>query len=156
MRLQATRANSRQTRTRILRHGLAAAISVVMSGLCFTAAFGQTDQQADLIITGANVATMDAARPHAQGIAIKDGRILAVGSDQTINRYAGASTEVLKLNGQFVMPGLIEGHAHFVGLGESQMMLKLNDAVTWEDIVKQVEAATQAVPAGQWLSLIHI
>ena len=151
MRLQATQVKTDPTTHRLRRLGLVLAAAGFISTLFFSPAFALQDRQADLVITGANVVTMDDARPTAQGIAIKDGRILAIGSDQKVSQHAGAGTEVLNLNGQFVMPGFIEGHAHFVGLGESQMMLKLNDAVTWEDIVQQVEAAAETVPAGQWI-----
>ena len=106
---------------------------------------------ADLVILGGNVVTMDTARPQAEAIAIKDGRILAVGGNDTIKTYLGDQTKFLRLKGEFVMPGFIEGHAHFVGLGESQMMLKLSDAGTWDDIVDQVASAAEAVPAGEWI-----
>ena len=69
------------------------------------------DQVADLIISGGQVATMDAARPKAESIAIANGRILAVGSDVAVAKYLGDKTQRLQLNGEFVMPGFIEGHA---------------------------------------------
>ena len=106
---------------------------------------------ADLIITGGNVVTMDAARPTATAIAIKDGRILAVGSDAAVVKYVGENTERLKLDGQFVMPGFIEGHGHFLGLGQSMMMLRLAEAETWQEIVELVAATAQVTPPGEWI-----
>ncbi len=106
---------------------------------------------AELVITGGKVATMELAQPDAQAIAIADGRILAVGSDAAIEKYVGESTERIELEGQFVMPGFIEGHAHFMGLGQSMMMLRLSEAETWEDIVEQVAETAQVTPPGQWI-----
>lgn len=107
--------------------------------------------QADMVLTNGNVITMDQARPHAQALAVKAGRILAVGSDESIKNYIGDSTVVVDLEGQFTMPGFIEGHAHFVGLGQSMMMLNLTKAKKWDDVVKQVEEAAKTTPAGQWI-----
>ena len=125
--------------------------ALLLVGLLFAGDLTAQQQQADLILKGGNVATMDVAQPKAEAIAVKSGRILAVGSNSAIEKYAGNETKVLELDGAFVMPGFIEGHAHFVGLGASQMMLKLGEAATWDEIVDQVAAAAETAPAGQWI-----
>ena len=106
---------------------------------------------ADLVLVSGKIATMDPARPVATAIAVKGDRILAVGSDQTVLRYADAETRKIDLQGQFLMPGFIEGHAHFLGLGQSMMMLNLSQAETWEEIVDQVAEAAKVTPAGEWI-----
>ena len=106
---------------------------------------------ADLVLVGGNIYTVDASAPHAEAIAISKRRILAVGSNEAIKGYVGDETKVIDLDGKFAMPGFIEGHAHFVGLGESKMMLNLHAAKTWDDIVKQVEEAAQTTPPGEWI-----
>jgi predicted amidohydrolase YtcJ len=108
-------------------------------------------QHTDLVLLGGNILTMDQAHPTAEAIAIRGDRIQAVGSNESIRKYIGDSTEVIDLEGRFAMPGLIEGHGHFVGLGESLMMLDLSQAKSWEEIVEQVAAAAQVVPSGQWI-----
>lgn len=127
---------------------LIAAVLLVVTSCSISAAQWP---EADSILINGNVVTMDLARPTAQAIAIKSGRILAVGSNDAIKNYMGESTQVLDLDGKFTMPGFIEGHAHFVGLGESMMMLDLTKAKTWDDIVEQVEEAAKVTPAGQWI-----
>lgn len=104
-----------------------------------------------MVLLNGNVVTMDQARPNAQAIAIKADRILAVGSNDAIRNYVGVSTQIVDLEGSFTMPGFIEGHAHFVGLGQSMMMLNLSQAKTWDDVVKQVEEAAKVTPAGEWI-----
>ncbi len=107
--------------------------------------------EADTVLLDGNIVTMDQSRPNAEAIAIKSDRILAVGSTDSIKNYIGVSTQVIDLQGRFTMPGFIEGHAHFVGLGQSMMMLNLTQAKTWDDVVKQVEEAAKVAPAGEWI-----
>ncbi|MEE2826345.1 MAG: amidohydrolase [Planctomycetota bacterium] len=106
---------------------------------------------ADLILIGGQVATMDPARPRVEAIAIKGERILAVGSNEEIQRYSDAETRKIDLQGKFLMPGFIEGHAHFLGLGQSMMMLNLANADTWDEIVEQVAEAAKVTPPGEWI-----
>lgn len=78
--------------------------------------------------------------------------IMALGNDETIRALVGPNTRVIDLEGQMAMPGFIEGHAHFMGLGESRMNLDLTKAHSWEDIVGMVvEAAGQSDP-GAWIT----
>ncbi len=108
-------------------------------------------QTADLVITDAQIVTMDQSRANAEAVAIKNDRILAVGSDAEILKFIGPGTKKLELDGQFVTPGFIEGHAHFLGLGESLMMLRLAEAETWEEIVQMVAAEAEFAKPGEWI-----
>ena len=73
---------------------------------------------ADLVFTGGVVHTVDAKNAIAQALAVSDGRILALGSDVDVLLTAGPSTERVELGGRALLPGMIEGHGHFSGLGE--------------------------------------
>jgi hypothetical protein len=108
-------------------------------------------QPADLVLLDTTVATMDPATPTAEAVACRDGRIIAAGSNDRISKYIGPSTQVLRLKGQFVMPGFIEGHGHFYGLGKSKLELNLAEADRWEDVVEMVEQAAKTTPPGQWI-----
>ena len=94
-----------------------------------------------MAIINANIATMDPARPKAAALIIKDGRIAAVGSNDEISKMIEGKTEALDLDGKFLMPGFIEGHAHFLKLGEMRMNLDLTKAKSWDEIVEQVRVA---------------
>ncbi len=127
-------------------------LAVTLAGLIWAGTNSQAQQPAaDLVITGGKVVTMDRAQPEAQAVAIRNGRILAVGSDRAMQKFMAEGTQQLQLDGQFVMPGLIEGHGHFTGLGESLMMLRLQDAETWDEIVAEVAAAAESAIPGQWI-----
>ena len=109
-------------------------------------------QTAELVITGGKIITMEESLPEAEAMAISGGRIMAIGSAAAIEKYIGAETRVIKLQaGQTAMPGLIEGHGHFLGLGQSLMMLNHSTAGNWNDIVEQVRVAASVTPPGQWI-----
>ncbi len=68
-----------------------------------------------------------------------------------IQRYVGTNTQVIDAGGQLVIPGLIESHGHFTGVGESQLVLKLGAVRTWDEIVAMVDNAAKSAKPGQWI-----
>ncbi|KUN87020.1 amidohydrolase [Streptomyces griseoruber] len=66
----------------------------------------------DLILTGAEVRTLDPARPHATAVAVRDGVIAAVGEDSDVRDWRGPRTEVVPLAGAHLVPGLVDAHSH--------------------------------------------
>src|SRR6185295_17814179 len=86
---------------------------------------------ADLVLRNGRLVTMDSAHPDAQALAARGGRLVFVGSDAEAARYVGPSTTSLDLQGQLAIPGFIEGHGHFVGLGESRLGLDLTGTTSW-------------------------
>ena len=106
---------------------------------------------ADHVLTGGTVITVDLDQLEAEAIALKDGRILAVGPIDAIAAHIGDSTEVIELDGRVVLPGFTEGHGHFLGLGQSLMSLDLMPTRSFGEIVDRVaEAAAKAEP-GDWI-----
>lgn len=106
---------------------------------------------ADLILRNGKIVTVDPDRPEAQAVAISGYTIAAVGSNEEIARYVGPNTRVIDLNGQLAIPGFIEGHGHYLGLGESKMLLDLTTAKHWDDIVAMVAAAARQARPGEWI-----
>ncbi|SVA99361.1 uncharacterized protein METZ01_LOCUS152215, partial [marine metagenome] len=96
---------------------------------------------ADLVLTNGHIVTVDDDNPTAQAIAIRDGEILAVGNNSEINEFIGSQTEIIDLEGQTAIPGFIEGHAHFTGVGRAQLQLNLMNVANWDEIVGMVEVA---------------
>ncbi|MEZ5293865.1 MAG: amidohydrolase [Vicinamibacterales bacterium] len=108
-------------------------------------------EPATLVLRNGTIVTMDPATPEAQALAVRGDRIVAVGTVDEIQPYVGPATEVVDLAGLTAVPGLIEGHGHFVGLGQSKMVLDLMDVASWDEIVRLVgEAAAKAQP-GEWI-----
>ncbi len=109
-------------------------------------------QPADLALVNGRIATVESALGVVDAIAMRGEQIVAVGSNAEIQNYIGNATQVIDLDGRFAMPGFIEGHAHFIGLGESMMMLKNQEAKSWQEVIEQVERAVSVTPPGQWIT----
>jgi hypothetical protein len=108
-------------------------------------------QPADLVLRNGKVVTVDESRPEASAVAVRGGTILAVGSDEEIEAYVGPETEVLDLAGRLAIPGFIEGHGHFMGLGNAKMILDLTKVKDWNEIVTMVGEAAKTAEPGAWI-----
>lgn len=119
----------------------------------FTAACSRAPQvePATLVLRGGTIVTVDDAKPEAQALAVRGDRIVAVGSAEEIAPYVGPATKVIDLAGATAIPGLIESHGHFTGLGQSKMTLDLMDDTSWEAIVAKVRDAARAAKPGDWI-----
>ena len=106
---------------------------------------------ADLILRNGRIVTLDEKTPQAQALASRNGRIVAIGSDAEIARLAGPGTQTIDLNGQFAMPGFIEGHGHFTGIGQAKLGLELLNTKSWEEILSLVAQAVEKARPGQWI-----
>jgi predicted amidohydrolase YtcJ len=106
---------------------------------------------ADLVLRGGTVATVDPALGNAEAIAVNGYQITAVGSNDEISAYIGPETEVIELNGRFAMPGFIEGHGHYMGLGRSKQILDLRNVANWGEVVSMVSGAVDKAQPGEWV-----
>src|SRR5690606_30362909 len=75
---------------------------------------------ADKIFINGNIITVDDKNAIMEAVAIKDGKILAVGKTTEVNKHKGQNTLVIDLKGKAMIPGFIDGHSHFMGLGRSR------------------------------------
>ncbi len=125
-------------------------LSILVSLSVFTGcSSNKTD--ADLVLKNGNVITVDNDKPTAEAVAVKDGKILAVGTDKEIQNFIGDNTKVIDLKKATLIPGLFESHAHFLGTGKALLNLDLSDAKNWDEIITKVSiAAEQALP-GEWI-----
>ena len=104
---------------------------------------------ADLVLMNGKIVTMDDNLPQAWAVAIKGDKILAIGSNEEIYQYTGRKTNVIDLDGKLAIPGFIEGHGHFLGIGNAVMQLNLMDVRNWSEIIAMVEEAVQNAEPGQ-------
>ncbi len=112
----------------------------------------QSDNDAaDMIIFNGVVATLDEDRPSASVVVIRDGRIAAVGESALMESWRSDSTEMVDAQGQFVMPGFIEGHGHFSGLGSSLQNLNFLRSRSWDEIVEMVGEKVKDSEVGEWI-----
>ena len=106
---------------------------------------------ADLVLRGGKVATVDPALGNAEAIAVNGYQVTAVGSNDEISAYIGPETEVIELNGRFAMPGFIEGHGHYMGLGRAKQILDLRNVENWAEVVTMVAGAVDKAQPGEWI-----
>jgi predicted amidohydrolase YtcJ len=126
---------------------------VAVAGLSLQAQRGGTAQAppADLVLTNGRIVTVDDGRPEVQALAVSGDRIEALGTADEIKPLIGPNTKVIDLHGQLAIPGFIESHGHFTGVGGAQLQLNLMNVDSWDKIVAMVaEAASHAKP-GQWI-----
>ena len=107
--------------------------------------------RADLVLRGGRIITLDQSIPEAQALAAREGRIVAIGSAEDVAPHIGWWTRVIDLDGYVAVPGFIEGHGHFAGLGEYQMGIDLRDTTSWEQVVEMVRQAVAKAKPGQWI-----
>lgn len=106
---------------------------------------------AELVVWGGRIVTVDPSQPEVEALAAQGGRIVAIGPRREIARRVGPKTRVVDLKGALAVPGLIEAHAHFLGLGDSRIQLDLRQAQSWNEIVELVRQAAAKAAPGQWI-----
>jgi len=110
------------------------------------------DQPADLVLRGGAVYTVDAARSWAQAVAVRAGRIVAVGTDEQAGRLTGPGTEVIELGGRMVLPGFIDAHVHASAAGLERLRCDLSDAHGLAGYLEIIGGYARANPAAEWIT----
>jgi len=131
----------------VLSRRCLAAGAVVILALSPACAPTPDVEPADMVIHNGKVVTVDDSVPEAEGIVIRGDRIELVGSNAEVQAYIGPDTEVIDLEGNLAIPGFIEGHGHFMGIGNTVMNLDLLDVTSWQGVTDKVaEAVAEAEP----------
>jgi predicted amidohydrolase YtcJ len=121
----------------------------LLAALAATASLAQTD--ADLIVTGSAVVTMDPDRPMAGAVAVRDGRIVYVGSRDGAIAMRGASTRWIDAGSGVVLPGLVDAHGHLRNLGRSLFTVMLTGTRSRQECVDAVRKAQKDALPGGWI-----
>jgi hypothetical protein len=109
-------------------------------------------QSADTVLLGGKIVTLDAATPAAEALAVRDGRIIAVGRSADIRALAGAATRIIDLQGRTIIPGLIDSHMHAI-----RAALFYATEVNWigtasiPEAMERIKTAVQKAKPGQWV-----
>lgn len=106
---------------------------------------------ADLVVTNARVYTADEARPLAEAFAVRDGRVVFVGSKQEAAVLKGANTRVIDAGGHTVIPGMVDAHAHFGGLAQKLRAVDLVGTRSYDEVIARVVERAKSVPKGMWI-----
>lgn len=111
----------------------------------------QSEEEADMVIKNGVIYTMNEAQPQVEAVAITDGKITFAGPLTKVEKFIGEKTEVLDLEGKAMTPGLIESHAHFLGVGYNKLNLDLLHTTSYKEIVDMVAEAAKNAEPGEWI-----
>jgi predicted amidohydrolase YtcJ len=118
-----------------------------------------TSGPADRVYRKGVIFTADAGNSHAEALAIRDGRIVYIGSNQALAPYIGPATANVDLKGRFLMPGIIDGHMHPLEAGAALLKCNLNyESLTLEEFERRVQAClgqTRSKEPDGWLEVVN-
>ena len=106
---------------------------------------------ADLVLTNGRIYTVDNARPIVSALAVRGGRVIFVGSDAEARVLAAPSTRVIDLHGATVVPGIVDAHAHLLGLGNMLARVNLAGSKSYQEGIGRVTAWAKSVKPGEWI-----
>ncbi|MGB3400250.1 MAG: amidohydrolase family protein, partial [Candidatus Deferrimicrobiaceae bacterium] len=108
-------------------------------------------EPADLVLANGKLVTMDEARPQAEALAVRGWIIVAVGSEKDIKPFIGEDTKIIDLGGRLAIPGFMDAHVHFTGIGQAKLALDLRNVKNWDEILALIrEAVSEARPV-EWI-----
>ncbi len=107
--------------------------------------------EAELLLVDALIWTGDPERPSAQALAVADGRLIALGSDEEVRALQGPDTFVIDADGARVIPGLIDAHLHLFNAARGYLNLELRPAASREALLELVAAHAAQLPADAWV-----
>ena len=119
-----------------------AVLSVGLAGAMYA-------QPADLVISNAAIYTADAGKPRAKAMAVRGGRVVAIGDE--VRGFIGPKTQVVDLQGAAVIPGLIDSHVHMSGLGQLLETSDLRHVKSVAEVAAMVKARAARLPKGSWV-----
>ena len=138
-------------------------LSLLLSGLvslsCCTGRSAGTfavTQEADLVLFNGKIITVDSRDSIAEGVAVKNGKILRVGRNDDVKMFIGPQTRLLDLTGRAVTPGLVDSHIHVMYYGrqfwEGFLNIRFPNVRTKADLLRLVAERTRVTPSGEWIS----
>jgi predicted amidohydrolase YtcJ len=131
-------------------------VSMAVAGCAPTATRVDTaakGEPADVVLVNGKIVTVDDRFSIAQALAIRGARIVAVGGNDEIRRRAGAATRVMDLQGRTVIPGLIDGHSHWIRAAEHDE-LRFDGVTSRREALEMVAARVRAAKPGEWIATL--
>jgi predicted amidohydrolase YtcJ len=106
---------------------------------------------ADLVVRAARIYTSNPARPVVHALAVRHGRIVAVGENADVLAFVGPRTQVIEANNRTVLPGLIDSHGHMYNLGNRLSDVDVVGTATYQAVIDRVVARAAKTPKGAWI-----
>jgi hypothetical protein len=128
-----------------------AVVAAVVGGAMGCGKSTDPGECADLVLVGGVVHTVDPVRPRVEGMAVRGSRLLAVGSTAEVEAFQCPGTTRIDLDGQAVIPGLIDAHAHLLSLGRALRRVDLVGTTSYEEVLERVAARIATARPGEWI-----
>ncbi len=125
--------------------------TILLISNCSTDSASPAITEADYILHGGTIHTVNPQQPEVKAIAVKNNRIIFAGSLQEINAMAGSNTPKIDLNGYTLIPGFNEGHGHLMGLGYELSEIDLSEVDNYQAIVDIIKNAVQNAKPNEWI-----
>jgi predicted amidohydrolase YtcJ len=107
--------------------------------------------QADLLLQNGRIYPVEPAHLRAQAVAVKDGRIFAIGDDSALEPLIGSETRVIHLEGRLVLPGFTDSHIHFLAYALRRHQIILGGVDDWEEIRRRIRTGLERAAPGEWV-----
>lgn len=129
-------------------------LGLVLSFLSWYALLNTAEENlmADLVLFNGKVFTVEKAMPWAEAVAVRDGKIIAVGADVEVKKLIGSSTQAIDLQGKLVLPGFNDAHLHFANGGLYLLGIDLHPARTEKEFVSILKEYIKKLPKGEWVT----
>jgi predicted amidohydrolase YtcJ len=112
---------------------------------------GDAVTSADLALIGGNILTLNLSKPHVEAIAVKNDKIVKVGTNEEINQLVGKETKVIRLNRETVVPGLIDTHIHVSDFGKLLTWIDLSGVSSIKEMQKRLSRRVKKSSKRKWL-----
>ena len=137
---------------KVLRH----TITLALLCACCTVAFAQTTANAELILYNGKIVTVDDDFAIAQAVAVKNDRIIAVGSNGDVRKLASSATSSIDLKGKTVLPGLMDSHVHSTGASMYEFDHEVPEMKSIKDVLSYVKSRADVLDDGQWVRVRQV
>ena len=131
--------------------------SVVLSGVILLNGCQLSPPRAELILLSGQIHTMDISQPLAQAIAIREGKVIAIGSNQDITQWQGKQTEVIDLAGRMVLPGLLDSHLHSIEGALALDACSMDDEkLSFDELSQRIKQCAAEQEGDDWLQVLNV
>jgi hypothetical protein len=121
-----------------------------------TSRSARAQDTAELMFIGGKIVTVDQQFSIAEALAVRDGKIIAVGSQAEVERLRGDQTEVVNLEGRMMLPGLIDSHVHAVSAATYEFDHAIPEMKSIADVLQYIRERAKVVPEGEWIQLEQV
>src|SRR6185503_9452385 len=115
-------------------------------------AAGRMSESAEVLFVNGNFYTVADKNPRAQAVAVRDGKIIYVGSNAGARTFRDGGTQVIDLHEATVVPGLTDSHYHLSGVGQREMTLNLEGTSSLEEFLSRVKERVERAKPGEWVT----